>query len=148
MVTAGISVPLPWFWNHRRWGELAHQHEAARLSLLETRRDRFDAIRGDLEAALARWRRGYDKSRRYATELVPAARRTLDATLASYQVGRADFASLYQAELELLNFERTILMARTEAASASVEVARLTGTAAASLANPGPAEAPSDEVGK
>jgi cobalt-zinc-cadmium efflux system outer membrane protein len=147
MITGGVAVPLPWFWNGRRWGELARQREAARLSLVELRRDRLDAIRGDLEAALARWRRGYDKSRRYAEELVPAAQRTLDATLASYRVGRADFASLYQAELELLNFERTILGARTEAARARVEVARLTGSAASSLLEPGPTAPPEVEDG-
>jgi hypothetical protein len=42
---------------------------------------------------------------------MPLAHRALDATFAAYQVDRADFASLYQSELQLLDFERTIVRA-------------------------------------
>jgi hypothetical protein len=60
-------------------------------------------------AALARWQRAWYKAVRYETELVPAQRGTLDSALASYRVGRAEFESLYRAEVELLGFERVIV---------------------------------------
>ncbi len=58
---------------------------------------------------------------------MPRAHKTLDATLAAYQVDRANFASLYQAELQLLAFERTIRRAEAAAALARVEVEALVG---------------------
>ena len=58
---------------------------------------------------------------------MPRAHRTLDATFAAYQVDRADFASLFQSELQLLDFERTIRRAEARAALARVEVEALTG---------------------
>lgn len=126
-VTAGASIPLPWFWNDRRWGELAQVHRAKGRALGDARRAAIDDIRGKLDADLSRWKRSADKAKRYHDKLVPEARHTLDATFAAYQVGRADFASVYQAELELLNFERTIRIAETDAARASVQVNVLVG---------------------
>jgi hypothetical protein len=55
---------------------------------------------------------------------------SLDATFSSYRVGRADFASLFQAELELLNFERTTRMAATEAAEARESAEEIVGSGA------------------
>ncbi len=126
-VTAGASIPLPWFWNSRRWGEKAQANRAMARSLTDRRQAAVDALRGRLEADLARWRRATQKAKTYSDGLVPEARRTLDATFAAYRVGRADFASLYQAELELLDFERTIRTAESDAARAAVDVSTLTG---------------------
>ena len=55
---------------------------------------------------------------------------SLDSVYSSYRVGRADFASLFQAELELLNFERTARMAETAAAQARVDAEAMVGTGA------------------
>ena len=126
-LSVGASMPLPWYWNDQRWGSKAQEHRERRRALEATRRARIDAIRGGLQAALARWQRAVQKAERYTTKLVPAAHRTLDATFAAYRVGRADFASVYQAELRLLDFERTIRVARSEAAQAAVEIDTLTG---------------------
>jgi len=38
----------------------------------------------------------------------------LDSTLAAYQSNLADFASLYQVEIQLLDFERVMLVARSQ----------------------------------
>jgi outer membrane protein TolC len=84
-------------------------------------------MRGELGGIVADWRRSAQKARTYREELIPEARMSLDATFASYRVGRADFASLFQAELELLNFERTTLMAATDAAEALVSAEEIVG---------------------
>ncbi|RMG18934.1 MAG: hypothetical protein D6729_06220 [Deltaproteobacteria bacterium] len=126
-VTAGISIPLPWLWNAQRWGAKARAAqaradaaEAAYLSLADT-------LRARLVEARARLARSRTQARTYESELIPAARRTLEATLSAYQVGRADFATLYQAEVELLVFERTLRRARAEAQVAHADILALTG---------------------
>lgn len=131
LYTAGVSIPLPWIWNDRRWGELARQESARGRSLEAERAARLDEIRGRLDAALARWRRASDKARVYESELVPQQRMTLASALATYRVGRAEFATLYRAELELLEFERAIRTARADAARAEVETETLVGGRAA-----------------
>ena len=46
--------------------------------------------------------------------LTPAALATLESSFADYTVGRADFSTLYDAEIELLNLERTLHAATME----------------------------------
>lgn len=130
LYSAGVSIPLPWFWNDRRWGELARQEQARERSLEAERSARLDEIRGGIDAALARWHRAADKARVYEEKLVPAQQQTLASALASYRVGRAEFATLYRAELELLDLERTIRTARADAVRASVEAETLVGGSA------------------
>lgn len=134
-ITAGVSIPLPWFWNDERWGAKAQEHRARRSESLSRRAAALDDIRGKIESTLAVWNRAHQKALRYGKKLVPEAHRTLDATLAAYRVGRADFSTLYQAELVLLDFERTIRTARSDAARAAVNVETLTGQAAPSEEN-------------
>lgn len=123
----GLSVPLTFFQNDRRWGGV-QRAARARVRAAEAEREaELDAIRGELGAALARWRRAAREARVYRTSLMPEAHRTLDATFAAYGVDRADFASLYQAELQLLEFERTIRRSENTAALAQVEVEALVG---------------------
>jgi cobalt-zinc-cadmium efflux system outer membrane protein len=125
--SAGVAIPLPWFWNDRRWGELAQEQRARQRSFDSARSARLDDVRGRLDAALARWRRADEKTRTYEGELFPEQQRTLESALASYRVGRAEFATLYRVELELLDFERAIRTARADAARASVDIATLVG---------------------
>jgi cobalt-zinc-cadmium efflux system outer membrane protein len=117
--SAGVSIPLPWFWNDRRWGELAQEERAKERSFESDRAARLDDIRGRLDAALARWRRADEKARIYERELFPEQQRTLESALASYRVGRAEFETLYRAELELLDFEPSARRGRTRRARTS-----------------------------
>jgi len=129
-VMLGLSVPLTLFQNDRRWGTAQRAARArARAALLE-RGAELDRIRGELGATLARWRRADREARVYHTRLMPAAHRTLNATFAAYSVDRADFASLYQAQLQLLDFERTIRRAENTAALGEVAAEALIGAPA------------------
>jgi hypothetical protein len=47
----------------------------------------------------------------YRKTLIPSADQTLKSTLFAYTSDRADFASLYQAELRLLEFDRAVIVA-------------------------------------
>ena len=74
----------------------------------------LDAIAADGERALARWQRAEDKARTFTDVLIPAARTALETTRADFATGRADFASLFDAEIVLLDLERAVIAASTE----------------------------------
>ncbi len=112
LVSVGISVPIPSGSGRRARGDAAGWQAAgqgvdAQLAGLH------DAIDADMDAILARWRRAADKTRTYDEQLIPAAESTLTATLSDFAVGRTDFASLFDAEVTLLNLERARIDAAT-----------------------------------
>jgi len=125
-VTLGLSIPIPFSYN-RRWGSQKHANEEQARALEQEQAAEADRIRGELGRVVASWERAARQARSYREKLVPAAQQTLDATFAAYQVDRAGFASLYQAELQLLNFERTIRIADVTTALSRVEVQALVG---------------------
>jgi outer membrane protein TolC len=105
-VSAGISVPIPWgSWQRSRSGQ------AARLAGVRGGRARLaaeiDRIESELEAIHARWSRAFRQAMAYRDGLTPHALGALEASFADYTVGKADFATLFAAEVELLNLERT-----------------------------------------
>jgi len=126
-VSLGMSVPLPLFYDRRSGSESRHDERLA-AAALQDREAALDGIRGDLGRVIADWKRAVQEARSYRGDLIPEARMSLDAVYSSYQVGRADFASLFQAEIELLNFERTARMAETAAAQARVDTEAMVGT--------------------
>ena len=126
-VSFGVSVPLPLSYDRRSRSESRHDERMA-AAALQDRAAALDGIRGDLGRVVADWRRAVQEARTYRKELIPEARMSLDSVYASYRVGRADFASLFQAELELLNFERTARTAETAAAQARVDAEAMVGT--------------------
>jgi len=126
-VSLGMSVPLPLSYDRRSGSESRHdEHMAA--AALQDRAAALDGIRGDLGRVIADWKRAVQEARSYRSDLIPEARMSLDSVYSSYRVGRADFASLFQAEIELLNFERTARIAETAAAQARVDAEAMVGT--------------------
>ncbi len=113
--SVGVSLPLPWFWNERRWGSVAAVHQARARGARETATSRRDRLRGEIEAAWAGLARARTKGATYRGKLVPDAHAVLDATFAIYPTGKAHFESVFQAELQLLDFERGLRMAEAEA---------------------------------
>lgn len=113
LVAIGISVPIPTGSGRRAKGEAAGWHAAAQGAShqQDALRDRID---GDMRAVLARWSRAEAKVATYDSQLLPAATATLDATLSDFAVGRADFSSLFDAEITLLDLERARIVAATE----------------------------------
>lgn len=127
-VSVGISVPLPtsararWGAQEAAHGALARASDADAASILA-------GLRAGLDGALARLERANDKAILYRDSLIPDARDALDATLSAYRVGRADFASLFAAQLQLLDLERAVRDADVQAALATVEIQRWLGVA-------------------
>jgi len=125
-LSVGVALPLPLDVTDRWTAE-----RAARLSWAaaeEARRDALlDEVRAGLAAALAHWERGAGKAATYERALIPGARDTLDATVAAFQADRADFASLFQAEVQIIDFDRALLRARFDVATARAAIDTLTG---------------------
>ncbi len=126
LVSAGVSLPIPV--GSKRRGDAA---EAAALEVAGAARSQAaasrDRIQAELSAELARWERAEDKAHTYADTLLPAAQLALDTTLSDYRVGRADFASLYQAWTTLLDLERGRLNALVDTHLTASRVHALAG---------------------
>lgn len=126
LLTFGLAVPLPVFYGSRYGARAEESSSKARAS--DANQDALlDRIASALADALATWRRSAGKVDTYTNSLVPEAHRVLDATFSSYQVDRADFISLYEAEVELLKFERTIRTATVEGLMAQATIEMLVG---------------------
>jgi outer membrane protein TolC len=113
LVSLGVSVPLS-ILSARAGRALAESHERAAQAIGARKTALLDALRADLQAVQARLDRARDKARTYGEVLLPQARTTLETTLNDFMVGKADFASLYEAEVDLLNLERARLQAAVE----------------------------------
>jgi outer membrane protein TolC len=127
LVSLGISWPLPLFRATRNQAPAAAADARANASLAEASALR-DRIAADLESQIATWQRALEQSRSYRSELIPGARRLLQTALGDYRVGRTDFQSLFQAEMQLIDFEETLFRTAITALIARAEVERLIGT--------------------
>jgi outer membrane protein TolC len=127
-VSAGVSIPIPWGSARRSRAERAAQIQAARGGRARLAAE-LDRIESELEAIHARWSRAFEQAVEYRERLAPAARATLETSFSDYTVGRADFATLFEAEVALLDLERTRLTAtvrthiQAAAADATIGVA-------------------------
>ena len=112
-VSAGVSVPIPWGSRKRGLGG-----EAASQAASHGASARFAAALDQIEAELiavdASWSRAAEKSATYQGILIPAALAALETTLSDFSVGKAEFSTLYEAEVELLVLERSYLSAKIE----------------------------------
>ncbi|MBW2232908.1 MAG: TolC family protein [Deltaproteobacteria bacterium] len=111
--SAGIAIPIPvGGWKRGRG------HEAARIAASESARSRLAARRDEIESDLisveASWRRSIEKVNTYQQVLIPSSRAALETTLSDYSVGKAEFSTLYEAEVELLDLERALLIASVD----------------------------------
>jgi len=129
-VSAGIAVPIPWGSARRSRAEQAAQLHAARGSRARLAAE-MDQIEFELTAIHARWVRALEQAREYRQTLMPAARTALETSFADYAVGRADFSTLWEAEVDLLDLERILLSAAIQTHIQAAEAHATIGTAPA-----------------
>ncbi|MDG1482401.1 MAG: TolC family protein [Myxococcota bacterium] len=113
LVSVGLSVPIPVGSADRADAAVAaaSQQAAAAGHTLQAAEVHIDA---NMETTLARWIRADDKATHYRDRLIPGAQAVLETTQADFSVGRADFASLFEAEVALLSLKRAYIIAATE----------------------------------
>jgi outer membrane protein TolC len=123
-VGAGVAVPIP----------VASARRGSRMVAAATAGQRADEAAFDawllqadaqLEDAWAAWTRAADRARARESLLLPDARRTLEALLSDYRVGRTDFGALIAAEVVVLDLERETIVSATETRLQAARVAEL-----------------------
>ncbi len=127
LVSAGLSVPLGLNSSRKASGLAAahlHSAEGSRAAYAAE----LDRIDEQLASVTARWHRAFSKAGTYDIGLLPAARATLDTTLSDYTLDKADFASLYDAQVVLLDLERAWLIATVETHLQRTEALAVLGT--------------------
>jgi outer membrane protein TolC len=126
-VSIGVAVPIPWGSRKQGLGQEAAHHAAERAA-----RARLDAavdqIEAELQIAEAAWSRAFEKANTYQESLIPAARATLEITLSDFSVGKADFASLYESEVDLLMLEKAYITATIETHIQSATARSISGS--------------------
>lgn len=125
-VSAGVSVPIPWGSSQRSRAERS-------AKLQESRRQRallaaeLDQIEAELTTIHARWTRAFEQASVYRDRLTPDARTALESSFTDYRVGRADFSALYEAEVDLLELERTLHSATVQTHIQAAEAGAIIG---------------------
>lgn len=109
----GVGVPVPSGSARRARGDRAASLEEVAAAEAAARALR-DGIRSEMAAIVATWQRAEAKATTYGERLIPAAQAALDTARADFAVGRAAFASLFEAEVELIDLERARLQAAVE----------------------------------
>lgn len=125
-MSLGIAVPLPL--------DLYGKSAAASQSLMAMSRsaessslEEFDNIKAQIKDALATWNRAAEKYENYRDNLLPAAERVYQSAMAAFRSDRADFSTLYEAQLQILLFEKELRIALVEAQLANVKTMTLVG---------------------
>jgi len=127
-VSVGFSIPIPWGSGKRSRAERAAQLQVARAERARLAAE-LDRIESDLTAIHASWARAFEQAVEYRDNLTPDARATLEASFTDYTVGRAEFATLFEAQVALLDLERTLVSATVQTHIQAAAADAITGTA-------------------
>lgn len=102
LVSLEFHIGLPLFARHRQNPVIAEK--LARVHAQEAERDAEVRMHtAEIQGELARWSRGRERLRHYASELVPLARDRSRTALASYSAGRGDLRAVIDALTQDVN---------------------------------------------
>ena len=128
LVSVGVGIPLP-TGSSRRARAAEASHLAAAQSARAARQADLDGVRAALRTLVASWQRAADKASIYETQLIPAASAARETAFTDYAVDEADFSSLFDAEVSLLELERGRISAVIDTQLALARARALTGDA-------------------
>ncbi|HHN77155.1 MAG TPA: TolC family protein [Phycisphaerales bacterium] len=123
LLTFGVDIPL---WRDK-YDAAVRQAVAARLAIARERDEKANAIAAAVHRA---WFEHTDADRRvrlYENTLIPKARESLRASLASFRTGESTFLDLLDTERTLLEFDITVERARADRGKALARLNTLTG---------------------
>jgi outer membrane protein TolC len=104
MYGAGITFNLP-VQRERRHAMIAEAESETRMAQEELNMLR-NQIRFGIADALARLERSRKLAELYRGGIIPQAGHSLEAAMAAYRVGKADFMNVLDSQMDLFNFER------------------------------------------
>ncbi len=128
MYGAGITFNLP-VQRERRHGMVAEADSEIRMAQEELNMLR-NQIRFGIADGLARLERSRRLAELYREGLLPQAEHSLEAAMAAYRVGKADFMNVLESQMALFNFEREYFDAVAEH---QMQLAQLEGVVGVAL---------------
>lgn len=126
MVSAQVSVPIP-LQRGRKQDQVVVEAQAELAALEAEHEDRANTIRADVARLHAALERDRAQLALYVKAILPQGRATLTSATAGYQVGRADFLTLLDAQSTLFNYETTYFRVLSDFAKTLAELERVVG---------------------
>ena len=126
LVSFGFSIPL----NFDISKNLKAKYNFSNYMLNKAELDLADkkkALRQDLETALAKWERLDQKTSFYKNTIIPEAESLFELVLRSYETAGSDFSAVYQAQTQLINFEKTYINSKYEKLIIKAQIDMITG---------------------
>ena len=121
----GVSIPIPLF-DTNRGALLEATHKAERANAdLDRERTR---LRLELAQAYANFDAAAQEARRLKTDILPGARRALDAMSRGYELGKFSFLDVLDAQRTLFQGQSQYVRALADAHAARADIGRLVGT--------------------
>lgn len=126
MVSAQLSIPLPIL--RRRKQDLVVAEARSELAALQAEHDeQVNALRADVARLHAELERDRTQLALYVKAILPQGRAALTSATAGYQVGRADFLTLLDAQATLFTYETTYFRVLSNFARTLAELERVVG---------------------
>jgi outer membrane protein TolC len=127
MVSATVTVPIP-LQKGRKQNELLAAARATLAVEEAGHHEMVNQLRSEVAQGVADLERDRAQLALYKRAVLPQAHGAFEAALAGYQVGRADFLILLDAQTTVFNYETAYYRALTDFAKSLAELERVVGT--------------------
>jgi outer membrane protein TolC len=121
MLSAALSINVP-LWRRSKLDPRVRETKEVERQASEVYQAGVNEIEFTLWQALARAGRGKESLSLYDTGILPQARLTVESSLSGYRVGKLDFLSLLEAQMNLFNSEVARARALTDYSQAVAEI--------------------------
>jgi outer membrane protein TolC len=126
MVSAQLSIPLP-IQRGRKQDLLVAEVRSELAALHAEHEEQVNALRADVARLHAELERDRAQLALYVKAILPQGRAALSSATAGYQVGRADFLTLLDAQATLFTYETTYFRVLSDFAKTLAELERVVG---------------------
>lgn len=125
-VSVGFSFPIPLDMKGRTKAKM-NNAKFMEKAVDENYKNVLNKISEMLLMATSGLERQKNKINNYNDKLIPDAEKTLSSILSSYKTGRANFTDLYQAQLQLIQFEKILIKSEFQYAIYESTIETLSG---------------------
>ncbi|WP_027366856.1 TolC family protein [Desulfocurvibacter africanus] len=127
MLTTAVSINVP-LWRDSKLDPMLREAKQAERQAAESYQSGVNEIEFELWQALAKARRARESLALYDTGILPQARLTVESSLSGYRVGKLDFLSLTEAQMNLYASEVARARALTDYSQAVAEIDYIIGS--------------------
>ena len=122
-----FTIPLPYFTKNRQDRDLAAAHQQSRATE-DRKRDALRELHAQVNQSYVDWQHFAQRVAEFDTEIIPDARRRVDAARGTYAAGRGEFDAVLRARRGLLDVQLQRLSLAVESARAQVRLEYLTAS--------------------